>query len=332
MSSDIKKRVFISTVPFGTVDPLPLRLLEEAGIEAVINPLGRKLKAEEVAEVLQGFPVLIAGTETISAAAMKANPQLKAICRVGIGLDSVDLLAARRQGIAVSYTPDGPSPAVAELTIGLIIDLLRGVGPADRGLRQGTWTRHTGRRISTSTIGVVGVGRIGRRVIRHLQGGFAGVRILANDPRPDPTLDGVQWVDKETLYTQSDVVSLHVPLTAETTDLITAHELGLMKPSAILINTARGGIVNEAALAESLRRKTIAAAAVDTFCQEPYKGELAGLENALLTCHMGSMTEDCRARMEIDATREAIRFLQDLPLLSAVPEDEYQNAERLSGH
>jgi len=326
------KRVFISTVPFGTIDPLPLRLLQEAGIEAVINPLGRKLKPEEVAGVLKDFPVLIAGTETISAEAMAANPQLKAICRVGIGLDSVDLLAARRQGIAVSYTPDGPSPAVAELTVGLIIDLLRGVGPADRGLRAGQWVRHTGRRISTSTIGIVGVGRIGRRVIRHLQGGFAGVRILANDPKPDPTLDGITWVDKKTLYAQSDIVSLHVPLTAETTDLITAAELKAMKPGALLVNTARGGIVNEADLAQALRDKTIAAAAVDVFCQEPYKGELAGLENALLTCHMGSMTEDCRSRMEIEATREAIRFLLGQPLLSAVPEDEYQNAERLSGH
>lgn len=324
-------KALVTTVPFGTIDDTPLRLMAEAGVELVINPLGRKLKETEVAEALRGFPVVIAGTEVINAQAMQDNPQLKAICRVGIGLDSVDLQAARRFGIAVSYTPDGPSPAVAELTVGLIIDLLRGVGPADRGLRRGQWNRHTGRRIAGSTIGVIGVGRIGRRVIRHLQGGFVGVRILANDVIPDPTLDAVEWVDKNTLYRQSDVITLHLPLAADTRNLITVRELSVMKPGAVLINTARGGIVNEADLAEVLRRGPLSAAAVDVFCEEPYQGELAGLENALLTCHMGSMTSDCRVRMEVEATREAIRFLQGLPFTSPVPDAEYVNAELRAG-
>src|SRR6185369_4302172 len=121
--------------------------------------------------------------------------------------DSVDLLAARRRGIQVAYTPDGPSAAVAELAVGLIIDLLRGINTADRGVRAGQWIRYTGARIAESIIGVIGVGRIGRRVIRHLQGGFPGVRILANDLTVDPTLEGVEWVHKETLLRSSDVVS-----------------------------------------------------------------------------------------------------------------------------
>lgn len=327
----ISKRVLVTTVPFGTIDDTPLRLLAEAGVELVINPLGRKLKETEVAEALRGFSVVIAGTETINAQAMEANPQLKAICRVGIGLDSVDLVAARRLGIAVSYTPDGPSPAVAELTIGLIVDLLRGVGPADRGLRQGQWTRHTGRRIATSTVGVLGVGRIGRRVIRHLQGGFAGVTILANDIRPDPTLDGIEWVDKETLYRRADVITLHLPLAADTRNLITARQLAQMRPGAILINTARGGIVDEDDLTRALQSGPLAAAAVDVFCEEPYRGLLAGLENALLTCHMGSMTADCRVRMEVEAVREAVRFLSGQPFATPVPDEEYANAENLAG-
>lgn len=320
------QRAIVTTVPFGTIDDAPLRRLAEEGVELVINPLGRKLREAEVADIIRGFPVVIAGTETISAQAMASCPDLKAICRVGIGLDSVDLLAARRLGIGVSYTPDGPSPAVAELTVGLIVDLLRGVAPADRGMRHGAWTRHTGRRIAASTIGVIGVGRIGRRVIRHLLGGFPGVRILANDPCPDPTLDAVEWVDKETLYRQSDVVTLHVPLTAETRNLIAGRELALMKPGAVLVNTARGGVVDEADLATGLRAGRPAAAAVDVFCEEPYRGDLAELSNALLTCHMGSMTVDCRVRMEIEATEEAIRVLKGRPFSSPVPEDEYANA------
>ena len=326
----LPRRVIVTTVPFGAIDPTPLRALAEAGVELVINPLDRKLKTEEVGGVIAGFPVVIAGTELIDARTMAACPDLKAICRVGIGLDNLDLAAARRLGIAVTYTPDGPSPAVAELTVGLIVSLLRDVGAADRGLRQGRWVRYTGTRIVGSTIGVIGVGRIGRRVIRHLLGGFPGVRILAVDPCPDPTLDAVEWVDTGTLWREADVVTLHVPLTADTVNLVTARDLALMKPTAVLVNTARGGIVNEADLARALAAGTIRAAAVDVFCEEPYQGALAGLDNALLTCHMGSMTADCRARMEIEATRDAIRILTGAEPVNPVPEEEYINSERLS--
>jgi len=324
----VNKRVIVTTVPFGAIDATPLKLLAEADIELVINPRGRRLAAGEVREIVAGFPVVIAGTETINAEAMAACPELKAICRVGIGLDGIDLQAARRQGIAVSYTPDSPSPAVAELTVGLIIDLLRGIGAADRALRSGTWTRISGARIATSTIGIVGVGRIGRLVAGHLLSGFPGVCVLANDLLPDVGLKGVHWVDKETLYRESDLVTLHVPLAAANYNLITTRELAMMKRSAALVNTARGGIVNEADLTQALKLGTIRAAALDVFLDEPYRGELAGLPNVILTCHMGSMTADCRARMEIEATLESIRFLTGQPLQSPVPEEEYANAQR----
>ena len=324
------KRVIVTTTPFGAVDRTPLDLAAAAGIDLTLNPLDRRLQASEVLNVIKGFPVVIAGTEPISAEVMAACSDLKAICRVGIGLDSVDLTAARKRGIAVSYTPNGPSAAVAELAVGLVIDLLRGVGPADRALRQGVWSRFTGTRIAMSTIGVLGVGRIGRRLIRHLQGGFPGVRILANDIAHDRTLPDIEWTDKETIYRCADAVTVHLPLTAETQNLIGARELALMRSSAVLINTARGGIVNEADLARALTQSVIRAAAIDVFRDEPYKGELIGLPNVVLTCHMGSMTADCRALMEIEATREAIRFLTGQPLLSPVPDEEYAIAERLA--
>lgn len=331
ISATIARRAIVTTVPFGAVDTTPLDLLDRAGIELVINPIGRKLKAAEVKDVIAGFPVVIAGTETISAETMAACPDLRAICRVGIGLDSVDLLAARARGIQVSYTPDGPSPAVGELTVGLMIDLLRGVGPADRGLRAGQWVRHSGNRISHSVIGVIGVGRIGRMVIAHLQGGFPGVRILANDLSPDPSLAGVEWVDKETIYREADIVTLHVPLTGETMNMVTTRELGWMRKGSVLVNTARGGIVNEADLATALQSgQSLRAAAIDVFEEEPYKGALAELPNTLLTCHMGSMTVDCRARMEIEATQEAIRFLDGQPFRTPVPEAEYAVAKHLA--
>ena len=328
----MKKRVIVTTVPFGDVDPTPRRLLAEAGFELAVNPLNRRLKAEEVRDIIAGFPVVIAGTERIDAATLSQSPDLKAICRVGIGVDSVDLVAARRLGIAVAYTPDGPSPAVAELTVGLIINLLRGVGPADRGMRNAAWTRMSGTRIALSTVGVLGVGRIGSRVIQHLQGGFPGVRILANDIIANTALKGVEWVDNETLLRSSDVVSIHLPLSSDTIGLISRRELALMKPSAVLVNTARGEIVNEADLADALRNNIIRAAALDVFSEEPYQGELSALGNVLLTCHMGSMTADCRAQMEIEATQDAIRFLSGQPMRTPVPNEEYENAERRSLH
>ena len=131
---------------------------------------------------------------------------------------------------------------------------------------------------------------------------------------------------KDELLRRSDIVTLHIPLTMDTVNFISAREMSWMKPSAVLVNTARGAIVNEADLMQALARKTIRAAAMDVFQEEPYHGELCGLPNVLLTCHMGSMTADCRARMELEATREAIRFLKGEPLASPVPPEEFEIA------
>lgn len=318
--------VFVATVPFGESDPAPPALLRRAGIAWRGNPLGRKLRPEEVAGAVGDAVAVIAGTEVYDAATLASCPALRLICRVGVGLDGVDLAAARRRGTEVCYTPEAPAPAVAELTVGLMLDLLRGVGRADRGLRAGLWRREFGGRLACSTIGVVGVGRIGGRVIRHLLGGFPGVRILAHDPRRNPAFDdcpAVEWVDRDRLFAESDAATLHTPLTAATRGMVDAATLATMRPGAFLINTARGGVVDEAALAAALTAGAIAGAAVDVFEEEPYRGPLAACETALLTCHMGSMTRDCRARMELEATQEAIRFLQGEPLCSPVPESEY---------
>lgn len=323
--SRLQKRVLITTVPFGEVDRTPLRLLEEAGIEYTINPLQRKLKEEEMMELAKEVGVIIAGTEPNTRRMMESAPHLRLISRVGVGLDNVDLRAARDRGILVSYTANAPAPAVAELTIGLMLSLLRGIPQSDRNLRQGIWHRTLGRRLATCTIGLIGMGRIGRKVVQHLRG-FAPKRILVNDLAVQDTLgpeDRVEWVDKDTLFREADVISLHVPLTPLTRHLITQREFDQMKEGTVLINTARGGIVHEAHLAVALRTKKIAAAALDTYVQEPYSGELSTLENCILTSHMGSMSVDCRSRMELEATQEALRFLKGEPLLNQVPDTEY---------
>lgn len=318
-------KALITTVPFADKNPRPIERLRAEGIEFVINPLGRKLKEEELAEMVRDYDLLIAGTEPITERVMANASRLKMISRVGIGLDSVDLTAAKRRGIVVSYTPDPPAPAVAELTIGLMLALLRHVHVTHAQLHRGIWQRHFGRRLSEVTIGIIGVGRIGSRVITHLSG-FGQPRLLVNDlaPRYDlPSILPLEWVDKETIYRTADVITLHVPLTAQTRNMIRQAELRLMRPDAILINTARGGIIHESDLAQVLQAGHLSGAAIDVFEQEPYQGPLSEIERCLLTAHMGSMSVDCRTRMEIDATEEAIRFCRGEQLQGVVPQDEY---------
>ena len=319
-------KALITTVPFGDKNKLPLEQLESAGIEYLINPLNKKLTEKELAEMVTDFDIIIAGTEPITDFVMAKATNLKMISRVGIGLDSVDLLAAERRGIQVSYTPDAPAPAVAELTIGLMISLLRSVQLSNIEIHKGEWKRYFGKRIANTTIGIIGLGRIGTRVLNRLSV-FGTPRLLLNDLSPNSDLDKkfkLEWVDKETIYKESDVISMHIPLTKATKNMVTKTQLEMMKSDAIVINTSRGGIINEKDLYDAMCDGHLSGAAIDVFEEEPYSGKLNKLSNCLLTAHMGSMSLDCRTRMEIEATEEAIRHATNKKLKGAVPESEYE--------
>lgn len=319
-------KALITTVPFADKNRLPLELLENADIDYVINPHNKKLTEDQLADLVTDFDVLIAGTEPITDKVMERASNLKLISRVGIGLDSVDLLSARRRGIKVSYTPDAPSPAAAELTMCQILTLLRSVHVSNTRMHQGEWHRFFGRRLAEVAIGVIGVGRIGSRVLRRMTG-FGTPRILVNDLQPNykqiPEFK-LEWVTKEEIYREADVITLHLPLTHLTKNMIRREHLMQMKPDALLINTSRGGIVNEQDLYEVMKSGHLGGAAIDVFEHEPYDGPLREIERCLLTSHMGSMSVDCRTRMEIEATEEAVRFLMGNPQESAVPEAEYE--------
>jgi D-3-phosphoglycerate dehydrogenase len=318
--------VLITTVPFAQNNRLPVEMLESAGIEYVINPIGRKLKEDELADMVGDFDVLVAGTEPITEKVFARAPKLKLVSRVGIGLDSVDLLAAEKRGIQVCYTPDAPAPAVAELTIGLMFSLLRSIHISNHQLHSGHWQRIFGRRITEITVGVIGTGRIGTRVLRRISA-FGNPRVLVNDITPNhklvPELK-LEWVGKEEIYRNADLISLHLPLTAQTKNMIRKEHLRLMKPDALIINTSRGGIINEQDLADVMNAGHLAGAAIDVFEHEPYTGPLASIERCLLTAHMGSMSVDCRTRMEIEATEEAVRYITGQDLKSIVPRTEYE--------
>ena len=318
-------KALITTVPFAANNQLPLEILEASGIDYQINPLNKKLTEDELMQLIPDFDIVIAGTEPITEKVINNASKLKMISRVGIGLDSVDLLAAKKRGVKVSYTPDAPAPAVAELTMGLIFSLLRSIHVSNSQLHNGQWNRLFGRRLSEVTLGVIGVGGIGSRVIRRTKP-FGTPRLLVNDidtSKRDDLDFKLEWASKERVYKEADIICIHLPLTRHTMNMIGKKELLSMKKDAAIINVSRGGIINEDDLYDVLKSGHLSGAAIDVYESEPYYGKLTEIERCLLTAHMGSMSIDCRSRMEIEATEEVVRFCSSEALLSEVPQEEF---------
>jgi D-3-phosphoglycerate dehydrogenase len=330
------KRIFVSTYPFGQYNEEPISILNKEGWDVILNPTKRKLRSEEVAEYAKDVDAIIAGTEDLTPLIHK-NRNLKIISRVGIGLDSVPLQLCRDKNITVAYTPDAVTMAVVELTIGLMVTLTRKVHLANSELRNGGWSRFTGKRLGESVIGIIGLGRVGSNVLRILKE-FRPKEILVNDLKDKSkeineivqnTELKVRQVNKEEIYKKADIVSLHVPLTNHTRSMIGKAELNTMNQSTFLINTARGGIINETDLYHAVQTSQIAGAAIDVFEKEPYAGNLVELENIILTEHMGSCSYDCRYLMEFGAASEVVRFFKGESLLNPVPDEELENQRKI---
>ena len=230
------KNILITTVPFGIQNSAPLDMLREAGVNFVINPLGRKLREEDLIEIVGDFDVLIAGTEIISERVLECAKRLKFISRVGVGLDGVDLLGAKKRGIQVSYTPEAPALAVAEMTIGLMFSLLRSIHIANSQMHEGKWHHLFGRRISEVTVGIIGIGRIGGLVLEMLSS-LGCTNILVNDINDSlAPISKLKYrlVSKDEIYAKSDVVTLHLPLTKESFNMIRHEQLLGMKTDAMI--------------------------------------------------------------------------------------------------
>lgn len=303
--------VLVGVWPFAQVDAEPLRVLERAGCRIVANPHPRKLREDELPALVHDAVAYVAGTEAITRRVLDAAPCLRCIARVGVGLDSVDLDAARERGIVVAYTPEAPAWSVVELTIGLLVDLARQFSRVDRAMRAGRWDRRVGFLLRGKTLGVLGCGRIGRRVARL--GRDLGMDVLGTDLAPDPewaAATGVRYVEKGELLERSDALTVHVPLTPLTRGFLGEGELARMKPGAVLVNTSRGEVLDEAALERALASGHLGGAALDVFHEEPYSGPLTRLENVILTAHVGSCSREGRIAMELGAARAVVAFLE----------------------
>ena len=303
--------VQVTTHPFGACGDEPRRVLEAERWEVRYNPYGRRLKSDEVPALARGVHGLVAGTEPYTRDVLDGATDLKVIARVGVGFDNVDLAACAERGIAVTYTPEAPADGVAELALAFIVSLLRRIHDSDKSVREGAWNRYLGCLVREARIGVLGVGRIGKRVIRLLQP--FGPQVFGCDIAPDEEFGrqyDVTWLDRAEMFATCDLVTVHVPLDATTRHLVGREELRGMKRDAFLVNTSRGKVVDEVALVEAITWHHLGGAALDVYESEPYEGPLTKFDNVILTAHMGASAHRCRFLMELGAARDCVRVLR----------------------
>lgn len=274
----------------------------------------RELDAKQILEAISAYHALIVRSRTkVTKEVLARASSLKVVGRAGVGVDNIDVAEATARRIVVVNAPTASTVSVAELAIGHMISLLRRLPEADRSVKEGKWEkqRFEGRELFGKTLGLIGSGRIGAEVAKRAQA--FGMRVLAYDPYlslPTAESHGIRLVDKETVLREADVVSVHAALTPETMGMVGAKELSSMKRTAVLVNCARGEIVQEAALAEALRSGTIAGAAVDVFETEPPTGSpLLSAPNIVFTPHLGASTREGQARAGAIIAEQVLKAL-----------------------
>lgn len=306
----MKPRVLIALSTFAEHDDAPLRALADHA-ELVINRTGRRLTADEIIEMGRDCVGVVAGVEPYDARVLGALPGMKCISRCGVGIDNIALPEARRLGVDVRNTPDIVTAPVAEFTIALIFDLLKNLTWHTQVLRARDWKKRTGEMLAGRTVGVIGLGRIGKRVAEMLH--RLDAVVIGADVAPDQSwaqAHGVRLAPIDALLAASDVVTLHVSKAAGVPFRLGDAELAQMKEGAVLVNVARGDCVDESALERALRSGRLAGAGLDVFSAEPYAGPLSDLDTVVLTPHIATLTRQSRAAMELEAAANLADWLK----------------------
>ncbi len=312
--------IYVTLSTFAEYDDTPVRLLRESGIPFKIHDTGKRITTAELIAGGQEATVVVAGVEPYDRATLDQLPALRCISRLGVGVDAVDLVAAKEKGIAVVNTPDPPTNAVAELALSMMLSLSRNLPRQSVAARAGQWSRIEAHLLGARRVGIIGLGRIGRRVA-HLVRAF-GAEVWGVDPHPDTawcTANGVRVVSLDELIAGCDIVSIHAAKSSGAPLRIDADALARMKPGAILINLGRGEMVDEPALHAALTSGHLFGAGLDVYPQEPYSGPLTGLDNVVLTPHAATMTVETRSTMERESVENAIAFVKGtLPVTARV--------------
>ncbi|MFN2119508.1 MAG: phosphoglycerate dehydrogenase [Anaerolineales bacterium] len=293
-------RLLVTPTSYGKNDPRLKSDLEAQVAEVIYNPTGKPLASAEVAALLPGVDGYIAGLDQIDAAALAAADRLKVIARYGVGVDKVDLQAARARGIVVTNTPGANSVSVAELALALMLALARRIPQAVEAVRGGSWPRYAGLSLEGKTVGILGLGAIGRQLARRLTG--FDCRVVAHDPFVEAGIAKelqIEFSTLETVLSEADFLSLHMPLLPETRGTVDGEFLQSMKQGSFLINTARGELVNEEALLAALQSGHLRGAGLDAFQQEPPdpRNPLLCHPKVIATPHLGAQTDGATSNM-----------------------------------
>jgi len=302
-------RVLIATAMLAGLDKPFLHVLQDAGFEIVYPRQRKQLSEDELLAELDGIVAAIAGSEPYTRRVLESSVQLRVIARNGVGYDAVDVAAATERGIAVTVTPGANQESVAEHTFALLLTLARSVIPQHTAISAGRWQRDVGFPLRGRTLGLIGLGRIGREVA--IRAAAFRMRVLAYEPLPDAVFVNehrIALVPLAQLLSQSDFVSLHLPLTPQSQHLIDGPALKLMKPTAFLVNTARGGLVEEAELLRALVERRIAGAGLDVFAEEPPQAgnPLLKLPNVVCTAHTAGVDAQARDDMALLAAESIV--------------------------
>jgi len=307
--------ILVSSRSFGSISDSGEKLLKEKGFMIHrIAPEERPLTEQKMIRIVseEKPQVVICGAEPITGRVLEASPDLSLVMMHGVGVNNIDIDSATRLNIAIASAPGTNTDGVADLTIAMMLTLLRKIFQAVNSTKMGGWNRYVGNELGSLTIGVVGTGRIGLAVIQRLNG--FGSQVLAYDiiqNKAAASQMGFQYVSLDHLLQHSDIVTLHVPLLPETRDMIGKRELALMKSTAYLINLARGELVDEQALCDSLHQNKIAGAAVDVYAVEPPQSSpLLKLDNVLATPHIAAYTYEAMERMDRVCAQTIIETLQ----------------------
>ena len=289
--------------------PAMAKLREQCRI-GYINRSGRRMAEGDLCQALDGASGVIAGTEPFSQMVINACPRLRIISRVGTGIDSIDSEAAQARGIRIFTTPEPPVQAVAEHTLALLLSILKGIPQRNEMMRKGEEALQAGTLLAGKTIGIVGFGRIGMKVAAMLKS--LGCRILAYDPFTGGTdQGGVEFlVSLEDLVAEADILTLHASARPGGQPILDGHILSRCRRGMVVLNTARGSLIDEAALVHALEEGTVAAAGLDVFPTEPYTGPLLRFPQVIATPHVASNTIETRREMEMGAVENLIAGLR----------------------
>lgn len=325
---DIKKmRLLVTPTSFGQSIPEIWDELEDVFGEVIRNDAGRPLLGSELAEMVTDVDAIIAGLDEINAQVFEKANRLKVVSRYGVGIEKVDLSAATAHNVVVTNTPGANSVSVAELAIGLMLVCLRNICGLNDMTRKGGWPRSEGISLRGKTIGLIGLGAIGLEVADRLRA--FGCKVISYDPYAKPEiafLHGVKLLPLDELLPLADVISLHTPVTPQTKEMVNKEFLEKAKPGMVLINTARGQLIDEIALVDALKEGRVRAVGLDAFIKEP-PGEdnpLFNFSQVIATPHTGAHCDDAVAAMSVKAKENCIAVLKGEHHVNVVNPDVFE--------